>query len=44
VHEEKSLDAARKALLLERFVVPELAVYEETKRRAHRVEQAPAWP
>jgi ABC-type phosphate/phosphonate transport system substrate-binding protein len=44
VHEEKALEGARKALLVERFVVPELAVYDETKRRAHRVEQAPEWP
>lgn len=44
VHEEKSLDDARKALLVERFVVPELSVYDETKRRAHVVEQLPEWP
>jgi ABC-type phosphate/phosphonate transport system substrate-binding protein len=44
IHEEKSLDQARKALLVERFVVPELAVYEETKRRAGRVEKEAAWP
>jgi ABC-type phosphate/phosphonate transport system substrate-binding protein len=44
VHQEPSLDQARKALLVERFVVPELAVYDETKRRAYRVEQAPEWP
>ena len=44
VHEERSLDGARRALLLERFVVPELAVYEETRRRAHLVEKEPEWP
>ncbi len=44
VHEEKSLDAARKALLIDRFVVPELSVYDETKRRAQLVEKAPEWP
>lgn len=44
IHEEPSLHEARKALLVERFVVPELAVYNETKRRALRVEQAPEWP
>jgi ABC-type phosphate/phosphonate transport system substrate-binding protein len=44
VHQERSLDGARKALLIERFVVPELRVYDETKRRARRVEQEEAWP
>jgi ABC-type phosphate/phosphonate transport system substrate-binding protein len=44
VHEEKSLDAARQALLVEKFVVPELSVYDETKRRAERVEKEAAWP
>jgi len=44
VHEEKSLDKARAALLVERFVVPELSVYDETRRRAERVEQAEQWP
>jgi ABC-type phosphate/phosphonate transport system substrate-binding protein len=44
VHEEKLLDAARQALLVERFVVPELAVYDETRRRAHLVEKEAAWP
>jgi ABC-type phosphate/phosphonate transport system substrate-binding protein len=44
VSEEKSLDAARKALLIERFVVPDLGVYDETRRRAERVEQAEQWP
>ena len=41
---EKSLDESRKALLIERFVVPELKAYDETKHRAERVEAAPAWP
>ena len=41
-HEEPSLPL--KALLVERFVVPDLSVYDETRRRAHRVEQAEAWP
>jgi len=44
VHQEKSLEAARKTLLVDRFVVPDLSVYDETKQRAHRVEEAPAWP
>jgi ABC-type phosphate/phosphonate transport system substrate-binding protein len=44
VHEEESLDQARAALLVERFVVPDLAVYDETKRRAERVEKEIAWP
>lgn len=44
VHEERSLDASRKAILVERFVVPELSVYDETKRRAERVERADPWP
>jgi ABC-type phosphate/phosphonate transport system substrate-binding protein len=44
VHEEKSLDRARKALLVERFVVPDLKVYGETRRRAERVEKDAAWP
>jgi ABC-type phosphate/phosphonate transport system substrate-binding protein len=44
VHEEKSLDRARAVLLVERFVVPDLAVYDETKRRAKRVEKEQAWP
>ena len=44
VHEEASLENARKALLVERFVVPELSVYDETKRRARRVEQEEEWP
>jgi ABC-type phosphate/phosphonate transport system substrate-binding protein len=45
VHEEPSLDGARKALLVERFVVPALADYEVTKRRAERVErEGEPWP
>lgn len=44
VHQERSLDGACKALLIERFVVPQLGVYDETKRRARRVEQEEAWP
>jgi ABC-type phosphate/phosphonate transport system substrate-binding protein len=44
VHEEKTLDQARAALLVERFVVPDLAVYDETQRRAERVEREEAWP
>ena len=45
LHEERSLDDARKALLVERFVVPELADYDVTKRRAERVErEGEPWP
>ena len=44
VHEEQSLDKARQTLLIEKFVVPDLSVYDETKRRAERVEQADPWP
>jgi ABC-type phosphate/phosphonate transport system substrate-binding protein len=44
VHEERSLDDARTALLVERFVVPQLAAYDETRRRAERVERAEPWP
>jgi ABC-type phosphate/phosphonate transport system substrate-binding protein len=44
VHEERSLDEARGNLLVERFVVPELAVYNETKRRAELVEKETPWP
>ena len=44
VHEEASLDKPRKALLVERFVVPDIRVYDETRRRAERVEQAEQWP
>ena len=41
-HEEPSLPL--KSILVERFVVPELSVYDETRRRAERVEQAEQWP
>jgi ABC-type phosphate/phosphonate transport system substrate-binding protein len=41
-HEQPSLPL--KTLLIERFVVPDISVYDETKRRAQRVEQAEAWP
>jgi len=41
-HEERSLPL--RTLLIERFVVPDLSVYGETRRRAERVEQAEAWP
>jgi ABC-type phosphate/phosphonate transport system substrate-binding protein len=44
IHKQAALDEARKALLVERFVVPDLAVYDETRRRAERVEQAEEWP
>ena len=44
LHEQAPLDAAREALLLERFVVPELSTYDETKRRAQLVERAAEWP
>jgi len=44
IREERSLDEARNTLLIERFVVPELKAYDETKRRAERVEKAPPWP
>jgi ABC-type phosphate/phosphonate transport system substrate-binding protein len=45
VHEERSLDEARKNLLVERFVVPKLGVYDETKNRASRVEwEGEPWP
>ena len=44
VHEERSLDDARQTLLIEKFVVPDLSVYDETKRRAERVEKGPPWP
>ena len=43
-HEERSLSSPLKALLIDRFLVPELAVYEETRRRAEKVEQAEEWP
>jgi ABC-type phosphate/phosphonate transport system substrate-binding protein len=41
---ESTLTTALKTLLIERFVVPELSVYDETKRRAERVERAEPWP
>jgi ABC-type phosphate/phosphonate transport system substrate-binding protein len=44
VHNQRSLDKAREALLVERFVVPDISVYDETRRRAERVEQEPQWP
>jgi len=44
VHRESSLDEARKTLLIEHFVVPELSAYDETRRRAERVEREPQWP
>jgi ABC-type phosphate/phosphonate transport system substrate-binding protein len=43
-HEESALSSSLKTLLLERFVVPEIGVYAETRRRAERVEQAEDWP
>ena len=44
-HNERSLDDARKALLIERFVVPDLRVYDETRNRADRVEwEGEPWP
>jgi hypothetical protein len=43
-HEERSLSAPLKTLLVERFIVPDLSVYDETKRRAERVEREPEWP
>ncbi len=44
LHEQPELGAVLKTLLIERFVVPELSVYDETKRRAHLVEKEPEWP
>ena len=41
-HEERSLPL--KDILVERFAVPDLAAYDETKRRAERVEAAQPWP
>ena len=41
-HEEPSLPL--RTLLIERFVVPDLSVYDETRRRAERVERAEEWP
>jgi ABC-type phosphate/phosphonate transport system substrate-binding protein len=43
-NEEPSLTTSLKAILVERFVVPDLSVYDETRRRAERVEQAEEWP
>src|SRR5262245_48293405 len=43
-HEESSLSVPLETLLVERFVVPDLSVYDETKRRAERVEHEPQWP
>ena len=43
-HEEPSLSSSLKAILVERFVVPDLKVYDETRRRAERVEEATEWP
>lgn len=39
-----SLEALRKAILLDRIVVLELKEFDETKPRALVVEQPPAWP
>jgi ABC-type phosphate/phosphonate transport system substrate-binding protein len=44
LHNQRSLDKVREALLVERFVVPDLSAYDETKRRAERVEREPEWP
>ena len=45
VVDERTLAGARAMLLLERFVVPDAADYELTKRRARAVEAgAPEWP
>jgi hypothetical protein len=42
---ESSLARARTTLLLERFEVPNPAVYDLQKQRAHAVETgAPGWP
>lgn len=41
-HEEPALPL--KAILVERFVVPDLSVYDQTRRRAERVAQAEEWP
>jgi ABC-type phosphate/phosphonate transport system substrate-binding protein len=43
-HQEESLKSCLKAILVERFVVPDLTVYDETRRRAERVEEADEWP
>jgi ABC-type phosphate/phosphonate transport system substrate-binding protein len=45
VHREQSLDSVRAALLIDHFIVPDLAVYAETRRRASRVEtEGHPWP
>jgi ABC-type phosphate/phosphonate transport system substrate-binding protein len=43
-HEEPSLQSFLKAILVERFALPELSAYDETRRRAERVEEAEEWP
>jgi ABC-type phosphate/phosphonate transport system substrate-binding protein len=43
-HKEPSVADSLKTLLIERFVVPDISVYDETKRRAERVERADPWP
>jgi ABC-type phosphate/phosphonate transport system substrate-binding protein len=43
-HEEPSISPFLRTLLVERFLVPDLSAYDETKRRAERVEQEPPWP
>jgi ABC-type phosphate/phosphonate transport system substrate-binding protein len=43
-HEEPSLSSSLKAILVGRFVVPDLKVYDETRRRAEHVEEAAEWP
>lgn len=46
-HREPALDAACATLLIDHFVVPDLAAYGETRRRAKRVEDAERdheWP
>jgi ABC-type phosphate/phosphonate transport system substrate-binding protein len=44
LHGEPALSAALKTLLVERFTVPDLSAYDETRRRAERVEEAEEWP
>jgi ABC-type phosphate/phosphonate transport system substrate-binding protein len=44
LHQHAELDAARRALFVDRFIVPDLSVYDETKRRAHLVEKEAEWP
>lgn len=44
-HEERALDAARRTLLVDRFIVPDPAVYRVQRERAAEVERAGApWP